>query len=91
MTPSELDILIRWQDERHAETMDRLDRLDSRLDRLETAPRLTTAQVVRFERTASRIENATKWFSPKRVALIASLPGSGGAIYFVNWINHILR
>ncbi len=98
MTPPELDILLAWQREKHEETMarfdrieSRMDRTDSRIERLEDAPILTAAKVARLERTADRFEAAAKWLSPKRVAIIASLPGSGGAVYFLNWITHILR
>lgn len=91
MTTNELHILMDWYQERHDATMDRLDRIDERLTRLEDAPRLTPVQVARMERTANRIETAAKWLSPKRLALIGSIPGSGGAVYLANWINHILR
>jgi hypothetical protein len=106
MTPNELTMIQKmyadhlvtlkeWQQERHDETMDRLDRIESRFDTrlaaLEDAPRLTPAQVARLERTASRFENAAKWFSPKRLALLGSLPGSGGALYLVNWLHNVFR
>ena len=91
MTTNELHILMDWYQERHDATMDAISRLDERMGRLEDLPRLTAGQVARLERTASRIEGAAKWLSPKRVAIIASLPGSGGAVYFLNWITHILR
>ena len=91
MTTNELHILMDWYQERHDATMDAIGRLDDRLGRLEEAPRLTAVQVARMERTANRIESAAKWLSPKRIALIGSIPGSGGAVYLANWINHILR
>lgn len=91
MTTNELHILMDWYQERHDATMDRLDRIDERLTRLEDAPRLTPVQVARMERTANRIETAAKWLSPKRLALIGSIPSSGGAVYFANWLHSILR
>ena len=91
MTTNELHILMDWYQERHDATMDAISRLDNRLERLEDAPRLTPAQVARLERTANRIESAAKWLSPKRLALIGSIPGSGGAVYLFNWFHHILR
>jgi hypothetical protein len=91
MTGTELDILVKLIDNNHAESMRRFDRIEERVDRIEEAPRLTVKQVRRLERTADRVEAATQWLSPKRIAVIASVPGSGGAVYLFNWLHNVLR
>jgi hypothetical protein len=71
----------------------RFDSIEERMERLETMPRLSPEEVMQIRRSAVAMDRAAKmvrWLSPKRIACIASVPSSGGALYFIQWVRHII-